>query len=468
MLYRYSEVLRTGLIITDAALVAGSWLIAYSLRFYIGLPVPLGIPDPRLYVLPLVLITPLWAFLFRSHGLYEPRRTGSLLAESGAVVRATFAGVLIIVAVNFFTRDYYYSRGVIAIFTVLSTLSVCSFRLLGRLGLRSMRRHGYNQRYVLVAGDGELAKGVIERIHGHPEVGLQVLGVLSETDSQEGRGVAGVPVLGQYSQIRQVLGTDRIDQVILALPRGGEDHLEKLLANLEDEIVTVRLVPDLPRVMTLRSSVEEFDGLPMINIRESPLLGWSAVSKRGVDMVVSATALVVGSPLLAAIALATWVSSGRPIFYVQQRMGLDGRVFGMFKFRTMSIPDQSDEQYEPGWTQRDDPRRTKLGAILRKGSLDELPQLWNVLKGEMSLVGPRPERPVLIEQFRREIPGYMLRHKVKAGMAGWAQINGWRGDTSLHERIEHDIYYIQNWSIWLDFRIIFKTLWKGWFDRNAY
>jgi Undecaprenyl-phosphate glucose phosphotransferase len=468
VLYRYSEVLRTGLIITDAALVAASWLAAYSMRFYMGFPAPRGIPDVSLYVLPLVLITPLWAFLFRTHGLYEPRRTGSLLAESGAIVRATFSGVLIIVAVNFFTRDYYYSRGVIALFTVLSTTSVSLFRLFGRLALRSMRRHGYNQRYVLVAGDGELAKGVIDRLHEHPEVGLQVLGVLSDTGSQEGRSVAGVPVIGHYSQIREVLGRDRIDQVILALPRGGEDQLEKLLASLEDEIVTVRLVPDLPRVMTLRSSVEEFDGLPLINIRESPLVGWSAIIKRLVDITVSATALVVGAPFLAVIAVATWVSSGRPILYVQRRMGLDGRVFSMFKFRTMGISKKADEASDLGWTQRNDPRLTKLGAILRKGSLDELPQLWNVLRGEMSLVGPRPERPALIEQFRREIPGYMLRHKVKAGMAGWAQINGWRGDTSLHERIKHDIYYIQNWSLWLDFQILFMTLFKGWFGRNVY
>ncbi|MGE4607686.1 MAG: undecaprenyl-phosphate glucose phosphotransferase [Myxococcota bacterium] len=465
MLYRYSEVFRTGLFVIDALLVAGSWLAAYAVRFYTGLPAPLGIPDRDLYLLPLVLITPLWAFLFRSHGLYEPRRTGSLLAESAAVVRATIVGVLIIVAANFFTRDYYYSRGVIALFTVMSILSVCSFRLLGRLTLRAMRRHGYNQRFVLVVGDGELAEGVIDRLNNHPEVGLQVLGVLSDVGSREGRHVAGVPVIGHYSQIKQVLARHQIDQVVLAPPRGGEDHLEKLLASLADETVTVRLVPDFPRVMTLRSSVEEFDGLPLINIRESPLLGWSAVIKRGVDIAVSATGLLLGAPLLGAIAVAIRASSGRPVLFVQPRMGLDGRVFTMFKFRTMSA---SDEKDDPSWTRRDDPRRTRLGAVLRKGSLDELPQLWNVLRGEMSLVGPRPERPVLIEQFRREIPGYMLRHKVKAGMTGWAQLHGWRGDTSLHERIEHDIYYIQNWSLWLDFQIMFMTLFKGWFDRNAY
>ncbi len=466
MLYRYSEVFRTGLFVTDAALVAGSWLAAYAIRFFGGFPTPLGVPDPSLYVLPLLLITPLWAFLFRSHGLYEPRRTGSLLAESSAIVRATIAGVLVIVAVNFFARDYYYSRAVIGLFTVLSIVSVCTFRLFGRLVLRAMRRHGYNQRFVLVVGDGELAKGVIDRLHQHPEVGLQVLGVLSDVGSREGRTVAGVPVIGHYSQIKEMLGRwDRIDQVILAMPRGEEDHLEKLLSGLDDETVTVRLVPDLPRVMTLRSSVEEFDGLPLINIRESPLVGWSAVMKRGVDIAVSGTGLLIGAPFLAAIAVATWMSSGRPILYVQERMGLDGRVFKMFKFRTMK---DTGKELEPGWTQRDDPRRTRLGAILRRGSLDELPQLWNVLKGEMSLVGPRPERPVLIDQFRREIPGYMLRHKVKAGMAGWAQLHGWRGDTSLHERIEHDIYYIQNWSMWLDFQIMFVTMAKGWFDRNAY
>jgi exopolysaccharide biosynthesis polyprenyl glycosylphosphotransferase len=218
--------------------------------------------------------------------------------------------------------------------------------------------------------------------------------------------------------------------------------------------------------MTLQSSVEEIDGLPVICLRESPLVGWAAVQKRAFDVAVSGLALLLGAPFLLAIALAVRLTSGSPVLYAQERMGLDGRLFRMLKFRTMVHGAEQDSG--PVWTVEDDPRRTRLGAFLRRTSLDELPQLWNVLRGDMSLVGPRPERPVFIEQFRREVPGYMLRHKVKAGCTGWAQVHGWRGNTSLHERVEHDLYYIQNWSLGLDLRILLMTLWRGVLHRNAY
>ena len=230
--------------------------------------------------------------------------------------------------------------------------------------------------------------------------------------------------------------------------------------------MNVNLVPDLPHVMTLRSSVENLEGLPVISLRESPLVGWAAIGKRVFDGVVASAALVVLSPLMLLIGASIWLSDGFPIVFSQERMGLDGRVFRMFKFRSMVK--RAEEETGPVWTEPDDPRRTRLGSTLRRFSLDELPQLWNVIRGDMSLVGPRPERPVFIEQFRSEIPGYMLRHKVKAGMTGWAQVHGWRGSTSLHERIEHDLYYIQNWSLGLDVRIMIRTLWRGIFDSNAY
>lgn len=246
--------------------------------------------------------------------------------------------------------------------------------------------------------------------------------------------------------------------MILALGREESDALEKILAELDDEVVNVNLVPDLLHVMTLRSSVENLDGLPVINLRETPLVGWAAVAKRIFDVVVASVALVVVSPLLLLIGVAISATSGRPISFVQERMGLDGRVFRMFKFRSMVAG--AEAVSGPVWTDPTDPRCTRLGRVLRRFSLDELPQLWNVITGDMSLVGPRPERPVFIEQFRSKIPGYMLRHKVKAGMTGWAQVHGWRGDTSIHERIEHDLYYIQQWSFWLDLRILFMTLFR--------
>ena len=313
-----------------------------------------------------------------------------------------------------------------------------------------------------MVGAGRLAEEFIERIHRHPEAGMRVLGVLADTGRTE---VSGVPVIGGISQLKQALhGEHRIDQVVVALPQAEVVAMEKVFAALDDEIVSLKLIPDLLQVMTLRSSLESIDGLPIIGLRESPMLGWASVQKRIFDLVLSSAVLVVASPAMALIALAIRVSAGRPIFYSQRRTGLDGRVFRIFKFRSMH-PD-AEKATGPVFAGADDARRTRLGVWLRRWNLDELPQLWNVVRGDMSLVGPRPERPVFIEEFRREIPGYMLRHKVKAGLTGWAQVQGWRGATSLHERVEHDIYYIQNWSLGLDIRILLMTLFHG--RRNAY
>jgi Undecaprenyl-phosphate glucose phosphotransferase len=374
--------------------------------------------------------------------------------------------VIVLVALSFFLRSYFYSRGVLVFFFLFSSASVIGFRLLLRGGLRALRRRGHNLRHVLVAGEGELAASVIERLHAHAESGLRVYGVLSGGGVPAGRLVAGVPVIGSHGDLKKLLAEHRPDLLVVALPATEAHQLEKILEDVADEVVNVRVVPDLPRMMTLRSQVEDLDGVPMISLREGPLLGWAAVQKRAFDVVASGVALIVAAPLLAAIALAIRLRSGSPIFFTQERMGLDGRVFRMIKFRTMR-PD-AEAQSGPVWTVPDDPRRTRLGAFLRRLSLDELPQLWNIFRGDKSLVGPRPERPIFIEEFRHEIPGYMLRHKIKAGLTGWAQVNGWRGNTSLHERIEHDLYYIQNWSLLLDVRILLLTFWRVLLHRNAY
>jgi Undecaprenyl-phosphate glucose phosphotransferase len=466
MLHRYSEIFRTMLLVADLTLVSASWIAAYWLRFHTDIPAPLGTPEFTQYLVVLPVILPVWFSLFRSRGLYEPQRTGSPLREIAGVIGATAMGVVVLVAASFFVRGYYYSRLVIGVFSVLSATSIIGFRWMLRSTLRLLRRRGYNLRYVMVVGAGDLAKEVIDRLHAHPEAGLRVIGALSGDGAQVGRRVAGVPVIGEYGAIKELLAKRRVDQVVLALPRDEHDHVEKVLRELDDEFVSVRMVPDLLHVMTLRSSVEDLDGLPTISLRDTPLVGWAAVQKRVFDVVVGSLLLVLFSPLLAVVALAVRLTSGSPVLYRQKRMGLDGRVFDMLKFRTMRA--DAEKETGPVWTSPDDPRRTRLGAFLRSTSLDEWPQLINVVRGDMSLVGPRPERPVFIERFRREVPGYMLRHKVKAGLTGWAQVHGWRGDTSLHERIEHDIYYIQNWSLALDLRILVLTLWRGFVHRNAY
>jgi Undecaprenyl-phosphate glucose phosphotransferase len=465
LLYRYSEVFRTLLVVADAGLVAAGWLAAWWLCRAAGFADLAAQPDLRGHAGLLFGIVPGLLLLFRAQGLYRPQRTGSLLHEAGGVIQATAMGVLLVVALTFFAGSPLQSRAPVGVFSLLTPALVIGFRTAVRLGLRALRRRGLNLRHVLVVGAGQLAEEIIARISIHPEAGLRVLGVVADVGRGARQSVAGVPIQGGISQLKEVLHAgDRVDQVIIALPKTETDALEKVLGDLDDEIASVKLVPDLLEVMTLRSSIESLDGLPIIGLRETPMVGWAVVNKRLFDLAIGSAIALPVAALGSLVAAAVWLTSGRPIFYSQDRTGLDGRVFRILKFRSMR--QDAERETGPVWTGPEDPRRTRLGAILRRTNLDELPQLVNVLRGDMSLVGPRPERPVFIEEFRQEIPGYMLRHKVKAGLTGWAQVHGWRGDTSLHERVEHDLYYIQNWSIGLDVRILLMTLFRG--RRNAH
>ncbi len=453
MLHRYSDVFRTLIGAVDLTLVGLAWLAAYGLRFHAGFPAPLGVPPLSAYLYPLPLILPLFLVLFHAQGLYQPRRMDSPLGEAAAVVRATALAILVLAAATFFARGQSDSRLTIGLFSLIAPAMVIGFRSSVRFLLRQARRRGYNLRYVLLVGSGPLAESVVARIEGRPDAGLRILGVVA--DGALGGGVAGARVIGGYGDLNSILRAHRVDQLIIALSRHEAERFEKVVASLADEIVNVKVVPDLVHGHGLRSTVESLDGIPVIGLHETALVGWPAVAKRAFDFGVSLAALLLLSPALIGIALAIALTSGRPVLYRQTRMGHDGRVFDMLKFRSMR---RDAEAGGVGWTRANDPRRTRIGRWLRRFDLDELPQLVNVLRGEMSLVGPRPERPAYIEAFRREMPGYMLRHKVRAGMTGWAQVHGWRGDTSIQERLEHDLYYIQKWSLWLDLRILAMTL----------
>jgi Undecaprenyl-phosphate glucose phosphotransferase len=273
-------------------------------------------------------------------------------------------------------------------------------------------------------------------------------------------------VLGKLPDVRRVVEREEIHEVYVVLPADRQKEQSDLLDTLADSSVDLRVVPDLVGRMSLNAGIEELNGLPVILLSQTPLLGWNRIVKRMMDIACGLVALLVFSPLMALIAVLVKLSSRGPVFYAQERMGLDGVRFEMYKFRSMRV----DAETESGavWASPEDDRRTGLGVLLRKTSLDELPQLFNVLRGDMSLVGPRPERPVFVENFRQSVPGYMLRHKMKSGMTGWAQVNGWRGDTSIDRRIEYDLYYIENWSLALDIKIMWLTVWKGFFSQNAY
>jgi Undecaprenyl-phosphate glucose phosphotransferase len=449
-------------LVGDLTLIAGCWLIAYIFRFYV-----LGVPEvPPFgdYALQLVPILVVWAGAFRAFDLYRPSRLGSHVSEWFDVAKASTLGVLVLVAVmTFVFPRQEYSRLVIAIFWALSIVAVSLYRAAFREALRFARRRGYNQRYAVVVGAGEAAAEVLRVLARRPDVGIRVVGLLSDK-----REVPDVSVrwLGGIEEIRAVLARETIDLVFIALPHAEYPRLTMVLNEIGDEPVGIHFVPDVFALASLRGGIEEFETIPFIHLRGSPLHGWNLVLKRGIDVGLGSLALVLAAPLMLAIAVLVKLTSPGPVLYGQERMGLDGRRFPILKFRTMHVGAETTSG--PVWARPEDPRRTRLGALLRRSSLDELPQLFNVLRGEMSLVGPRPERPSFVEEFRRKVPGYMLRHTVKAGITGWAQINGWRGNTSIEKRIEYDLYYIERWSIGFDLKILLQTLWLGFRNRNAY
>jgi Undecaprenyl-phosphate glucose phosphotransferase len=361
---------------------------------------------------------------------------------------------------------YQVSHIVWAIFLALNVALTYSSRELVREVLERRWRAGIGLKRVLIVGAGELGRLVADKVLEHRELGFKVVGFVDDRAGGDHLGYRGLPLLGTLTETEEILQRDKIEQLYVALPL--EDHM-KMLSVVEAasrQIVDVKVVPDLLQFIALRARLEDLDGVPIININDVPLQGFNTVVKRGVDVALSAAALAVLFVPFGLISLLVRLTSSGPVFYKQERMGLDGKSFTVYKFRSMYH--DAEAETGPVWAREDDPRRTPVGSWLRRFSLDELPQLWNVLKGEMSLVGPRPERPFFVEQFKQRFPQYMLRHKVKAGMTGWAQVNGWRGNTSIEKRIEYDLYYIENWSVSLDFKIMWLTVLKGLFHKHAY
>jgi Undecaprenyl-phosphate glucose phosphotransferase len=332
-----------------------------------------------------------------------------------------------------------------------------------REGLRFIRKQGFNQRHCLIVGAGKLGQRVARLIAIHSEFGIKVQGYLTRHPNKLGRTYEGITVTGLYSEIEKY--APALDIVFLCLPPDEEQGAEKMLQFLATTTIEVKVIPSIYEFITLRAEAEMFEGLPVITLQGSPLYGWNVVLKSITDFVGAAVALTLTAPLMVVIALAVKLTSPGPVFYRQERMGIDGKPFMMLKFRTMHIHQPGDTVL---LTPKDDPRITTVGRLLRKTSLDELPQFLNVMKGEMSIVGPRPERSWVVEEVRKQIPLYMLKHKMKAGITGWAQVNGWRGDTSLDKRIEYDLYYIEHWSVWFDVKIALLTIWRGFVHKHAY
>jgi len=454
----------------DLLLIAACWVLSYWVRFHVlpltGVPAfrVTDLPPFHAYALQLVPILVVWGIAFRTFDLYRPNRLGSRKSEWWDVAKASSLGALILISImTFVFRGQDYSRLVILVFLAQSIVVVSLARAGLREVLRFARRHGYNLRYAIVVGGGEPAAEVLRVLNRRRDVGIFVLGLLSDKKEVP----ENVRWLGGIEDVRAVLDRQQVDIVFIALPHADAARLTTVLSGIGDEPIAIHLVPDVFSLVPARGGIEEFETIPFIHLRESRLYGWNRVVKRVFDLTFGALALMVASPVMLAITIALKLTSPGPVLYRQERMGVDGRRFRMLKFRTMLVDAEADTG--PVWAREGDPRRTTLGVFLRRTSLDELPQLFNVLHGEMSLVGPRPERPSFVEDFRRRVPGYMLRHKMKAGITGWAQIKGWRGNTSIEKRIEYDLYYIERWSLAFDLKILLLTIWDALrINRNAH
>jgi len=491
MLKRNAQLFEGLFAATDLLMISVAWTLSYWVRFHSGwLPIEKGIPPFSDYLRMLVFVWPIWAYVFRRVGLYKPMRGSRRVHEAWLLVKGNLFAVVFLLAFTYLFREKSvpFSRAVFVIFLGLGTVLTLFSRGLVRGLLREMRKKGYNQRYALIVGAGTLAKHVARKMITHPEYGVQLLGCLTSEDDQrktfeqeapllstktnrlrelaQAQGSLGkLRVVGNYADLPRLLARGGVDQIIIALPLADHEKIGRIIESIGDAMVDVRIVPDFHQFIQLGSQVEEFDGLPVVSLASTPLAGFNRVLKRSLDLVFGTLFLVASLPMMALVAGIVRLTSQGPIFFFQERVGLDGRPFKIYKFRTMREDAEADGAK---FAVDGDPRTTTVGRILRKLSLDELPQLVNVIAGDMSLVGPRPERPVFIEEFRQRVPKYMLRHKVQAGITGWAQVHGWRGNTSIEKRIEYDLYYIEHWSLALDLKIIGLTLLNSFRDRNAY
>lgn len=467
MLKKHSKFFESLLLLMDWASLSVSWVLSYYLRFYSGIiPVYKGIPPFKIYLTLLIFMIPLWSVVFKTFGLYRPRRVSTRFSEVIDIGKASTFATLIFISLTFLFRQYEFSRLTFFYFWFINIVFLSLARIVFREFLRFLRQKGYNQRYALIVGAEKMGQDLVTKLRKHPELGIQIAGFLTSDQNSVGTEIHGIKVVGKYSDVRELITKRGIDIILVALPFHAHNQLKEVLEWIGDETVSIMVLPDLFEFVTLRGSVSEFEGMPLISLRDTPLYGWNIIVKRVLDVVFSSLVIIFTSPVMLIIAILIKLTSGGPLLLKQERMGLDGKTFNMLKFRTMFA--NAEQETGPVWAKKDDPRRTKIGKLLRKTSMDELPQFFNVLKGDMSIVGPRPERPVFIENFRNTIPKYMLRHKMKAGITGWAQVSGWRGNTSLEKRIEYDLYYIENWSLNFDLKIIWLTLWNGLINKHAY
>lgn len=453
-------------VLFDAIVVAISYAVAIYIKFisnWMESYLAISLVE---YFQALALIVPVYLLLYRFFHMYRPRRSASKGEEILNIIKANTAGLAAIMIVLYFFKISHFSRGLVLIFYVINVVLESLARTFIRKMLRFARRKGYNKKYVLLVGYSKAAEAYIDRILQNPQWGYVVRGILDDK-VESGTLYRGIKVVGRIDNLMVILPENKLDEIAITLALEDYGRLEYIVGLCEKSGVHTKFVPDYNRVIPSRPYTEDLQGLPVVNIRHVPLTNTlNIVAKRTVDIFGSLVAILIFSPVMLFSLIAVKLSSKGPVIFKQERVGLHNRSFRMYKFRTMAMQSKEDEARD--WTIKDDPRVTKIGKLLRKTSIDELPQLFNILKGDMSLVGPRPEQPQYVEQFKEQIPRYMIKHQVRPGMTGWAQIRGYRGDSSIEKRIECDLYYIENWTMGLDFKILFLTIFKGFVNKNAY
>ncbi len=453
-------------IVMDAVIIAGAYALAWLFKFKSGIiSYSIGLPT-KYYFKALYYIIPVYLYLYYQFNLYNSKRASGRKAELLNLIKANTIGAIAIIVVLYMIDQPHFSRSMIWIFWGFNIILETFFRNIVRYLLRFFRRRGYNIKYVLLVGYSKSAESYINRIRLNPQWGYVIRGIL---DDKMPRGTIykGVKVLGAIDNLAIILPENKLDEIAITLSLAEYGRLEEIVSMCEKSGVHTKFIPDYSGIIPNRPYTEDIQGLPVINIRHVPLTNTlNALSKRIVDIIGSFIGIVISSPLMIVIAIIIKFTSKGTVIYSQERVGLHNQPFKMYKFRTMI--EQTEEDEMTIWTVKDDPRVTKVGKFLRRTSLDELPQFFNIFTGKMSLVGPRPERSSFVEKYQEEIPRYNIKHQVRPGLTGWAQVNGLRGDTSIEKRIEYDLYYIENWTMGFDFKIMFMTFFKGFVNENAY
>lgn len=457
--------------IIDAVLIAASYRLSYWIQFVVQKN--LSSLTQTQYHMPLWFAVPGFLILYYCMGLYRPMTMTGRLKEAFQIAKANLIGLVLFLAVLFalssgsqYPWAVSFSRMLVFRFVLLNAAFSVGWRNLVRLFIIRMRRSNFNRRRVLIVGYGRAAEGYIDRVNSHKQWGLDIVGILDD-NVEKGQQYNGVKIIGEISVLSSILEENEVEEIVISLGLPEYSKLEMIVKQCEKSGVHTVFIPDYNHIIPTRPYTEDLLGLPIIHIRHVPLMeGGNMIIKRAMDIVGSLVCIVLFSPVMLITAVLVKATSPGELIFKQERVGLHNRPFYMYKFRSMTV--QPPDEEVDKWTTRGDARVTGVGKFIRRTSIDELPQLFNVLKGDMSLVGPRPERPFFVEKFKEEIPRYMVKHQVRPGMTGWAQVNGFRGDTSIQKRIELDLYYIENWTLAFDIKILFLTVFKGFVNKNAY